>query len=124
MSSGLLCWARLTMTAVISFDISWSESSKRVLSYGIPVSRKISMAPGPEPVTPGMKGFVDHSSARLNGLVAGYIAIPFLIWRSWASFTICWLIFERFVSCRSPISPIIANEARSWFCGEIAFAKR
>jgi len=31
MSSGLLSWALLTMTAVISFDISSSESSRRVL---------------------------------------------------------------------------------------------
>lgn len=29
------------------------------------------MAPGPEPVTPGMKGCVDHSKALLRGRVAG-----------------------------------------------------
>jgi len=71
MSSTLLCWARRTITAVISFDISSSVSSSRVFSYWIPVSLRISIAPGPEPVTPGMNGFVDHSSARRSGLVAG-----------------------------------------------------
>ncbi len=71
MSSILLCRALLIMTAVINFDISPSLSSRRVFSYGMPVSRRISIAPCPLPVTPGMYGDVDHSSARRKGLVAG-----------------------------------------------------
>ena len=71
MSSGLLSWALLIMTAVISFDISFSFNSKSVLLFGIPVSLRSSIAPGPLPVTPGMYGCVDHSSALRRGLVAG-----------------------------------------------------
>ncbi len=70
-SSWLPCCARLIIIAVTSFDISSSESSINVLSYGILVSLRISIAPGPEPVTPGMYGDVDHSNALLRGLVAG-----------------------------------------------------
>ncbi len=82
------------------------------------------MAPGPLPVTPGMYGDVDHSSARLSGLVAGYRTSPFFIFRLWVSLTICWLIFEMFDSCRSPIIPIIAREDRSWLFCDIAFENR
>jgi len=71
MSLTLLCWARLIITAVISFDISFSFNSSRLFSYAIPVSRRISIAPGPLPVTPGIYGDVDHSNARRSGLVAG-----------------------------------------------------
>ena len=71
MSDSLLCCALLIMTAVISFDISSSDRSSRDLSKLIPVSLRISIAPGPLPVTPGMYGEVVHSSARLSGLVAG-----------------------------------------------------
>jgi len=71
MSVALSCFALRIMTAVISFDISSSDKSSRDLSKLIPVSRRISIAPGPLPVTPGIYGEVDHSSARLRGLVAG-----------------------------------------------------
>jgi len=124
MSSALLCLARRIITAVISFDISSSLRSSRDFSYWMLVSLRISIAPGPLPVTPGMKGLVDHSSALLRGRVAGYITRPFLILRSCVSLTICWLIFDIVDSCRSPIIPIIANGARSWLFCDIAFEKR